>query len=674
MSLTQKILLFTSLLIVALVAATVGFTTVQADRLAHRAIRQALAETRDVWKAFEADRFNKLKLGVRVLANDPYFKAEVETRDEATVLDSLNERGADLKADFFVATDASGLVIARSDRPGGHGEDLAKDPLVAMALEGEEPSTVWKKGERLFHAVALPMQTRGEIKGVLIAGYGLSEGLAHQIRRLTQSETAFLIWSAAAAGEPTLVASSLGPREAALRGALHAVPPGGDSAQAFDLDLEGERFVAVQVPLETATRVKVGVLVALRSLSVEMAAFRQFRRSLLIAGLVVMVLALGLAWLSASRITGPVRKLMALVERARDGSYTGKVAVESGDEIGVLARAFNNLLIELHEKEQMIRFLREGMTALRKGVEAGSATLGSATMRSLTLAPGSDLTRGALFAGRYEIQEVLGRGGMGIVYRATDRQLDEVVALKVLRSVTLVGDAILLERFKQEIKLARRITHRNVLRTHDFGEADGVPYISMEYLEGVTLKELVARKGALPAGVALRIAKQICQGLEAAHQQGVVHRDVKPQNMLILPESGEVKIMDFGIARISTVDGASGLTTAGTVLGTPDYMPPEQAQGRTVDFRSDLYSLGVVLFEMFTGRLPFPGDTALGVIMSHLQKPAPRPRHLNPALSPEIEALVLRCLEKDPANRYARAGDLLSALNAASSRSEEPVA
>src|SRR6185503_13099190 len=148
---------------------------------------------------------------------------------------------------------------------------------------------------------------------------------------------------------------------------------------------------------------------------------------------------------------------------------------------------------------------------------------------------------------------------------------------------------------------ARRITHRNVLRTHDFGETGGTAYISMEYLEGVTLKDLIRGKGALPNGVGLRIAKQMCQGLEAAHQQGVVHRDIKPQNMLILPETGELKIMDFGIARTSTVEpGSSGLTTAGTVMGTPDYMPPEQAQGSPADFRSDIYSLAVVFFETFT--------------------------------------------------------------------------
>jgi serine/threonine-protein kinase len=189
-----------------------------------------------------------------------------------------------------------------------------------------------------------------------------------------------------------------------------------------------------------------------------------------------------------------------------------------------------------------------------------------------------------VFASRYEVLEPIGKGGMGTVFRARDRQLDEVVALKVLRDDALSEDATLLDRFKQELKLARRITHKNVLRTHDFGEANGTAYISMEYLEGVTLKDLIRSKGALPLAVGLRIAKHMCQGLEAAHAQGVVHRDVKPQNMLILPETGELKI-GFGIARVGGGRRHPGLTTDGSVLGTPDYMPPEQATGGTADFR-----------------------------------------------------------------------------------------
>jgi serine/threonine-protein kinase len=264
---------------------------------------------------------------------------------------------------------------------------------------------------------------------------------------------------------------------------------------------------------------------------------------------------------------------------------------------------------------------------------------------------------------------------MGIVYRARDRQLDETVALKVLRPEVLREDPTLLERFKQEIKLARRITHRNVLRTHDFGETSGTPYISMEYLEGVTLKELVHSRGALPLGVGLGIAKQACWGIEAAHREGVVHRDIKPQNMLILPETGELKVMDFGIARVSEVRGASGgLTTDGTVLGTPDYMAPEQAQGRPADFRSDIYSLGVVLFEIFTGRLPFTGETAMSVVLHHIQTPPPSPRALNASLPTALEAIVLRCLEKDPARRFASVEEVLESLTAVSAQVEATAA
>jgi eukaryotic-like serine/threonine-protein kinase len=677
MGLTQKILLFTGLLVVALVVTTVAFTTVQADRLAHQTIHQALLETRDVWQTFQADRYNKLRLGIRVLGNDPAFKAMVEGTDQATILDAIQERNQELKADFFVVTDPAGVVVARTDRPTAQGEDLSADPLVLKPLEGEEAATVWRQGDRLFHAVSVPMSTGADLKGVLIAGYGINEALASDIRKLTHSEIAFLTQSPR---QPALLAvSSLGPRETALRSALASVPAASD--QTFQLDLGGERHVAVLVPLKAATGETVGSMMALRSLAVEMAAFRKFRTSLLLVSGAVMAVALLLAYLTATRITGPVRRLVGLVERARDGSYAGKVSVGTSDEIGALARSFNQLITELREKEHMIGFLREGMTILRKGsgvtadpgstTSADPATAETRNVRTATTL----LERGAVFASRYEVLEPIGKGGMGMVFRARDRQLDEVVALKVLRDDALSEDASLLDRFKQELKLARRITHKNVLRTHDFGDAGGTAYISMEYLEGVTLKDLIRSKGALPLSVGLRIAKHMCQGLEAAHAQGVVHRDVKPQNMLILPETGELKIMDFGIARVSEVEGGlSGLTTDGSVLGTPDYMPPEQATGGTADFRSDIYSLGVVLFEIFTGRLPFTGEKMVQVIMGHVQKAPPAPRTLNAQLPDDLEAVILRCLEKKPAARYQKVAEVLRDLTAVSARLDSSVA
>ena len=669
MGLTQKILLFTSLLVVALVGATLAFTTVQADRLAHETIHQGLTETREVWETFQADRYNKLKLGIRVLGNDPAFKSLVETNDQASILDTMRERGQELNADFFIATSPAGVVIARTDRPTAQGEDLAKDPVVMKPLEGEESATVWQQGDRLYHAVSVPMQTGPDLKGVLVAGYGIDEALASQIRKLTHSEIAYLVQTPGQ--PPRLSVSSLGPRESALRAALGQPAFTSAGKEPFNVDLGDERWVAVQVPLTSATGATVGSVVALRSLNQEMASFLRFRNSLVIVSLVIMGLALVLAYLIASRITGPVRRLASVVDRARDGSYSGAVEVASKDEIGVLARAFNGLLADLREKEQLIGFLKDGMTDVKRAEAAAAPTLSSAATASIATASprGPQLTPGGLFSGRYEVLDTIGKGGMGVVYRARDRQLDEVVALKVLRTDVLKDDPTLLDRFKQEIKLARRITHRNVLRTHDFGESEGTPYISMEYLEGVTLKDLIRGKGALPLPVGLRIAKQMCLGLEAAHHEGVVHRDIKPQNMLIIPETGDLKIMDFGIARVSEVKGgAEGLTSTGTVMGTPDYMPPEQAQGQPADFRSDIYSLGVVFYEIFTGHLPFSGDSVMAVVLAHIQRPAPGPRQANPAIPPELEAIILRCLEKSPAKRYQRVEDILEDLSAVSTR------
>jgi len=370
---------------------------------------------------------------------------------------------------------------------------------------------------------------------------------------------------------------------------------------------------------------------------------------------------------------------VSLVERARDGSYSGAVSVASSDEIGVLARAFNRLLADLREKEEAIKFLKEGLTALRQSTPtsptgmAGPAdeTLAADAVTRPAAAAGEGLKRLDLFAGRYEIQGELGKGGMGVVYRARDQQLDEVVALKVLRKEALAREPTLLDRFKREVKEARKITHKNIARTHDFGDADGVPFISMEYLEGVTLKDLVRRRGALPLGVALGFGKQMCHGLEAAHGVGVVHRDIKPQNVLIIPESGELKIMDFGIALPTKVSGQDpSLTSAGTVMGTPHYMSPEQAQGKIADFRADIYSLGVVLFECLTGALPFKGETATQIIIAQIQQAPPRLRGLKPNIPQDLEDAVLRCLAKDPARRWQSVSELNEALNAVSTRTK----
>ena len=267
------------------------------------------------------------------------------------------------------------------------------------------------------------------------------------------------------------------------------------------------------------------------------------------------------------------------------------------------------------------------------------------------------LNIGSTFTERYEVLEELGKGGMGEVYRVKDKTLDEEVALKVLKP-EVAADKEIIERFKNELKLARKIAHKHVCKMYDLNEEGEIPYITMEYVKGEDLKSFIQAKGRLSKEEAIALAKQVCEGLAGAHELGVIHRDLKPQNIMI-DEKGNAKVMDFGIAR--SVE-AAGVTQTGVMIGTPDYISPEQAEGEEADQRSDIYSLGVIIYEMVTGRVPFKGDTALSVALKHKTRIPLDPRKLNPEVSENLSRLILICMEKERKRRYQSAEDLLSDL------------
>ena len=271
--------------------------------------------------------------------------------------------------------------------------------------------------------------------------------------------------------------------------------------------------------------------------------------------------------------------------------------------------------------------------------------------------PKEELTTGSIFAGRYQIIEVLGKGGMGKVYRAIDKKLNEEVALKLVKP-EIASDKKTLERFSNELKIARKIAHKNVGRMYELMEEKGIHFITMEYVPGEDLKSFIRRVGQLPVGKTISIAKQVCEGLSEAHRLGVVHRDLKPQNIMIDKE-GNSRIMDFGIARSLK---AKGITDAGVMIGTPEYMSPEQVDAKETDQRSDIYSLGVILYEMVTGRAPFEGDTPLSVAVKQKTGTPEDPRKLNSQIPENLSRIILRCMEKDKENRYQSAGELRSEL------------
>jgi eukaryotic-like serine/threonine-protein kinase len=856
LSLQAKIFGLSLLLVVGLTGALLLFSYQRANRLAQDSLHGALTSTRELYENLEADRLQKLQLINSVVVESPYFKAAVAEMDEATTLDSARDMVARVGSDFMIVTDSSGKVVARTDRPSLTGVDLSGAPLVGRAIEGESAGGIWREENRLYHAVSVPFVVGPELLGAVVTGYEINDALARDIKRFADCEVVFFALTENGYQETgtTLAESTAGLKSWLGSQTMSAV------SEDVTLPLEGDTYQAVFAPLTTVGGDTVGLFAALRSRNRELAAFRTFQRSVLLVGLGGIVLAIGASHLLARGIARPLRELVTVTDRIRQGDYSSDVEAPSGGEIGALASAFRALLGELREKQVMEKFisrsaaemiqktdaipvgtgerrpvtvlfsdlkahasfrggdenpdemLRRVNTSLSRqseiveryggqvdkfvgdrmmavfkgedrvwpaircaisiqhlleaegekaalvpgiGVSTGEAVFGAVgssnrldysllgrtvhvagrladealpgdvllsgeafasvqdrvtgealsplklqgieesipiyslstgTMRQqqlssartsgslaregATLVEGredkitsslslSSLEPGTVLARRYEVRRVLGTGGMGMVFQAHDRDLDEPVALKVLRPEIASMDPSILERFKTEIKVARRIAHRNVVRTFDFGDAQGIKFISMELIQGMTLKHLIRSKGALPLGVGLSIAKQACAGLVAAHELGVVHRDVKPHNIMLTPQS-EVKIMDFGIVRDPK---ESNVTQTGLIMGTPDYMSPEQAQGRgDLDQRSDVYSFGVVLYEMFTGALPFRAETPIAVAMKHIQEQPRSPRAVEPSIPVELENVIQRAMQKDPNARYKRMADLQADL------------
>jgi serine/threonine-protein kinase len=670
-SLSFKIFLAAALLILIAIGGAIAVSTYRARRVADAKITDDLKKSGPAWESFQQNRYSDLHRALGVVVSNPGIISMMTTEplDAATTIDTLKtEQASSARADFLLAADRKGIVFARTDKPLGYSADLSSVPTIAGALAGEGTQGIWLSGGKLYHVVAEPVVEGGSrVVGAIGAAFQINDDVARNLKSLMNTEVVFLADEAKPSERPlpsiaatTMQDTSRAVVEAVKRRAelVDAVFRQGKTIGPLPLDVSGDTYLGYFLPIRSSTDQLVGAAVALRSREKELSAFRQIQNTQVLVGLLALLIAFILSFVLARRITGPVDRLVRATEEVRVGNLDAvDLPVESKDEIGILARSFSAMLEELKEKAALEEYVRS--LSLNVGAEAETVMTGRV---GAALAPGASRAYepqvGQLFAARYEIQSVLGQGGMGIVYKAHDRDLDDVVAIKTLRGDALSADPTLLDRFKQEIRLARRITHPNILRTHDLGETNGLRYLSMEFVKGITLKTLVEQDQLIPTPVALRISKQICAGLAAAHEVGVIHRDIKPQNIIIEPTGG-LKVMDFGIARLTQ---EHGMTSTGTVVGTPDYMSPEQARGVTLDFRSDIYSTGVVLYELFTGTLPFEGDTPLAVVLKHVQENPPSPQAKNPKIDPKIAAIILKCMQKDPAGRFQSVNQLYEAL------------
>jgi len=660
--LTAKIFLASTLLVVAVLGVTFGLTSLQANRTADASIHGALRATRRAVDDYLAARTRTLSRASTVATDVPQYRQRLlNQRERAEALDQADDVRGLIGAAWVLVTTGEGILIARTDYREQYDRDLSVAPLVANALSGDQTSGAWLDDVRgtMFIAIGTPLRDRPTAAplGALVATYQIDDSLAQAIKQTTNSDVVF--FSLDTLSRPVVVGSTVPAQEIGpvLRDAVRAeslAADTGGAGMALTASMDGQHLIGLAGAIRSPGGDVRGGFVALRSREAELAAFNALRRTMLFAIGLGIVLALVFAFVQARQISGPVRRLALATRQVQDGDYSVTIDVKSKDEIGVLSQAFKSLVEDLKEKAALVDYMM--------------AASGAAATQPLESVPtvvrdagGGQLRPGAVFAGRYEVKEILGAGGMGVVYRAFDRELQEPVAIKTLKPEAMAGGTVALDRFKQEIRLARRIAHRNVVRTYDLGEVNGMYYLTMEYVEGTSLKQLIASRGRLPVAVTLTVGKQLCRALEVAHAEGIIHRDIKPHNMVVDP-SGFLKVMDFGIARLANPPQGKGLTEAGLSIGTPDYMSPEQLSGADLDPRSDLYSAGVVLFECLTGRLPFEADTTWALVAKHLEEEPPNPRTLNADVPEALAIVILKAMAKDRERRFATASEMHDAL------------
>ena len=702
---------YTAAIVCAVVGAALAVVSHDAKRATRDAERHGLEQAADLTAQLLAGRGRSLAGGARVFVQSPYFRSLVEGRRSDDILDRAFEAVSQLGADWVFITDERGTLLAKSDEPGASGAPMGQIPLVAAALEGQTATGYGvSRDTLLFQVISVPIVVPNTAPaGVLVATKLVDAQLARDVRAATGTEVVF--YSLDSHGKPRVATSSLGDSPAVAAALLDAgAAPAANSRQAGSARTAriGDAVYTLQgSTVTTAGGEIVGGFVVGRPESASTTGLAGGRRSLVVAGLLGLALALAAAWSAARHVTRPARALATAAASALDGNYESAARMASAairgappDEIASLGRALATLLEELREKQALVAVLgRADATARAEAPTAseeeadrpagGRARFGQrgrgavpAVSRPLSTParwsrPSGALAPGSMIAERYVTREVLGAGGTGIVYKATDLTLGETVAIKMLRPELVADDPRAREELKHELRLTRRVSHRNVVRTYDFGSSGGIPFLTMEYVEGASLSAVLAHRGAMSPDVVIALAKQLTRALEAAHEQGVMHGDLKPANVLVAID-GLLKVTDFGVATLIRRPRGRGDEAvapprlAGAIVGTPEYMAPELLLGAEADARADIYGAGMVLHECLSGVTPFERDTPRAFFAQKLQ-PLPSPsRSAGGQLTSDpatLGAIIAWMTAPEPADRApsaAAVGAALSRLAAAS--------
>lgn len=669
MSLGSRLFLVIALLVTLAIGSAIAVTYYLSRDVIDSEVESALTNSQSVQRFFAERELRELELISALVVSDSAFVAYVsqalrsdDADGIASIADLLQERGNEFGFDFGLVLDIDGQVLAETGGLVQVGRNLSEQPIVGNVIETlRVGSGLWFERDRVLQVAVVPLVRGRNVEGLVVTGAALGDQTVRELSRVSRTEVAYINLERS---PPAISITTLGLNDAeSLRNRFADNPAwfeslmNGRPVPRQELTLGDTVWTTRITPIENSG----GALVSLIPKDRLMQSVNSLINSLVVAAFVALVLALLVSIIASRRFLQPITDLSIMAESAAQGEFPRKIDQAGSGEVGRLKKAFNRLIVDLREQSAVERYFAElwqQNSGKSEDISSSSPTEAMTTNegeqvaeRDLTFPPGKRLGK------RYEIIRVIGKGGMGIVYEALDRELNEVVALKTLRS-DMLSNPEHVERLKQEIKLARRITHPNVVRIFDLGKILNVPLISMEYVRGITLEQALRYSGRVDFHVGIRLAREICSGVAAAHRAGVIHRDIKPANVII---SYHAKVMDFGIAdpSITAVDARQNKRV---LAGTASYLAPEQIRGEHADERSDIYALGILFCEMFTGNLPVKGATTQKILRAHLDEAPTPPRSFLPDLPISLNNLILQCLEKEPANRPASVDVVLETL------------
>ena len=676
----------------ALILTTFWQIGIQAQQVSTETINQSLEQSSTVLETKIESRFNSISEVARSVAKDSRILPLVYESEVLTLQDQSQEFKKQLDFDILFFTDSSGNILARSDRPQAIGQNMAgKTSFFDDALAGKSGQGYFLSQGRLMQIVTEPIfdnVATDVVRGTVAMAYDFSGDMANEIVSLTLSSIGFFSFTrdenrqVSGVNNIYVTDSQLkGPLEDYFKQANSSWRPmfdGTSDIHKFQATLNNQKYFAVARRVGNDGSDPLGFVITLRSSADLLKPFTRIQSTVLVIGGICLIVAFVLAGFVSYRISRPIVKLMSVTADIQDGNFPEKSsAPKTHDEIGMLYRAVVEMGNTLKEKAELENYLAQISNELNFNTKlTNDALIGDPELAGkleqnqdlsgsgVSMVDSADepsVAKGVVIGNRYEVIELIGRGAMGQVFLVHDRDLDEKTALKLLpRELFNKSQAT---SIKEEIRLARRITHRNILRTFDMGNWDIYTYISMEYVAGYDLDLLLKRRGAQDLYIALLMGRQICSAMNAAHEEGVVHLDLKPGNMMINGQ-GILKIMDFGLARsVANKDGQQTLENNTQLVGTPRYMAPEQFLNETIDHRTDIYSIGVILYTMLTGSPPFSHKDYMKLAAMQVHQDLPEIRGLNGVINGPLEQIIRRATEKNPDDRFQSAREMLEQLN-----------